>query len=635
MEQRRREKVILLVIALVILIFGVLVYAYITTDFLKTPEQLFKKYLMNSVTQISEFNIEPYGEVIERSYEEPIEFTVKIKNTISPDFATSYILGEDKLELSTTAVFKSDIKNKNSDSSINIKNNEKEFFNVNFLTTNNTYGVYIPEMHEKYISVENKDLKKIAQTLELDQETIDNIPETIPDISENFITEEEINKVSELTLKYVNKILEQIDEIDLYTKETYRIPNFDGDYIKGKKYMLTISKVDFHNMLTNIFKELMNEQEFLALLEGKIDEETINSLKQQAEDAKILEKDENSENVVISICEFEGKTIRVRYEETNGKRIEITCVNKENSSHMVAEISIPKSESNDVGYDSIIDFKNVYENNNGQSTLQVKKTYNQKDISAIKSDNISSIFSSILDSNDTEVEKKDVQSYKDIDVTFNLTTTSNENEINSNFTFDGINSNAHYSKPEISLTTKVGSDVQISKLTDNNTIIINDYSKEDFTNLQTEITNNIQKNAIEKPDSLIGILNNAINIYISSMANIDMLSQQRQYSQDEILAANSRFEGCKGEVIGARVQYIFSTLSSNCDYYEYEPEKIPDVVFENTTVSYSLGEEIYKDEISSIMQEIKGKEKYNVEFTYDEIGFIDIIKITKVDNVEE
>lgn len=537
---KQKEKIIIIAIIFIIVLFGSCVWAYMTTDFLKTPEQLFKKYLINSVIEISEFNTEPYRTVIERSKKEPTEFTIKAKNELSLDWNWRSIFEKkfgEKMEFLTTVVLKSDELNKNASVSLEIKTDEETdketdeevFFNSNFLITDDTFGILIPDLYDKYVALETRDLEKIAHTFELDQEIIENIPE---DFEKQSINEEEITKFYEISLKYVHKIVEQIDT-ELYTKETYIIADFDEKNLHGKKYVLTIPKADFENIMINTFKELMNDQEFLDLLEGKVEEEQIKMLKKEAEEAELVEKDENTEIITISVCESKGKTVRVRYEETSGKRIEITNLNKENGSHLGVEITMPKSENNQVGYDCIIDLKNTYEENNGQCILKVKKTYNDEE----KGNNPTSIFSSILNKYDNkeELNYNNIQSYKDIDFTLILATTGNGDEINANLTFEGLNLKNNLYVPEISLKAKVGSEVEVPKLTEQEKIIINDYTRDDFNKLGEEIVKNFQKNATEKPNTFVGIVNKVFNIYMDSMYTLDTSFNEEEIMNSSIM----------------------------------------------------------------------------------------------------
>lgn len=60
----KKSKVKIFIILIILLIIvGLLggVYAYFRTDIFKTPDQLFKKYLINGAFQVSSFNNEPYG----------------------------------------------------------------------------------------------------------------------------------------------------------------------------------------------------------------------------------------------------------------------------------------------------------------------------------------------------------------------------------------------------------------------------------------------------------------------------------------------------------------------------------------------------------------------------------------------
>ena len=164
MENSKKKKIVLILIILLLLVLIVAsgAYAYIGTDLFKSDEQLFKKYLISGVVELSKFNSEPYGEAFERMNKEPAEITLATKMDDE-----SYQKQETKL------VFKTDIPNKNEALSLDMKVDDKDFMSADLLITDNIYGVHVDGVHDKYIAVENKDLKKIAKNLGLEDEMVE------------------------------------------------------------------------------------------------------------------------------------------------------------------------------------------------------------------------------------------------------------------------------------------------------------------------------------------------------------------------------------------------------------------------------------------------------------------------------
>ena len=299
MERTKARKIILIMIIVLLLVVIIAggAYAFLATDMFKTPDQLFKKYLISDVIQVSKFNSEPYGEASKRMQNEPVEITSK--STISHNLSESNLNEENDNEakVTSTVTYKSDIPNKNQALSIDLKNNDEDFFGLDFLITDNTYGIHVDELHDKYIAVENRDFKKIAETFGVDEEIIDTIPDSIPEFS---FTSEEKAKLSEIAQNYLNKIFNQIDT-NSYTKEKYTIDNFDGESFSGNKYTLTISEIKLGNIIKNAYKDLLQDQEFMSLLEPKIPNQLIERVKESASEIELLEESSDDKNIKISL----------------------------------------------------------------------------------------------------------------------------------------------------------------------------------------------------------------------------------------------------------------------------------------------------------------------------------------------
>ena len=75
---KKGKGILVIFILLLIVILAGGAYAYIKTDLLKTPEQLFKKYLINNMAQIANVNIAPFNEVSERMENELTETNLNI-----------------------------------------------------------------------------------------------------------------------------------------------------------------------------------------------------------------------------------------------------------------------------------------------------------------------------------------------------------------------------------------------------------------------------------------------------------------------------------------------------------------------------------------------------------------------------
>jgi len=507
MERTKARKIILIMIIVLLLVVIIAggAYAFLATDMFKTPDQLFKKYLISDVIQVSKFNSEPYGEASKRMQNEPVEITSK--STISHNLSESNLNEENDNEakVTSTVTYKSDIPNKNQALSIDLKNNDEDFFGLDFLITDNTYGIHVDELHDKYIAVENRDFKKIAETFGVDEEIIDTIPDSIPEFS---FTSEEKAKLSEIAQNYLNKIFNQIDT-NSYTKEKYTIDNFDGESFSGNKYTLTISEIKLGNIIKNAYKDLLQDQEFMSLLEPKIPNQLIERVKESASEIELLEESSDDKNIKISLYEANGKTVKteVIFEKYNVTS-EFYILNKDTSSHMYLKYNMPQNDTNEVASEVTVDVTNTFENNNGEYIIKINQEYNKDDIEKLKND---------YDDNYYEEE------YKDINITYKMETSVENDVINSNISYESNDEN--FSNQKSTYTMKFGNDIKVPVLDNNNKIIVNDYSIEEFEKLGEEIVQNVLLSANENPNTLIGSILGMFNTSdgISGTSSMDDL----------------------------------------------------------------------------------------------------------------
>lgn len=507
MERTKARKIILIMIIVLLLVVIIAggAYAFLATDMFKTPDQLFKKYLISDVIQVSKFNSEPYGEASKRMQNEPVEITSK--STISHNLSESNLNEEndDEAKVTSTVTYKSDIPNKNQALSIDLKNNDEDFFGLDFLITDNTYGIHVDELHDKYIAVENRDFKKIAETFGVDEEIIDTIPDSIPEFS---FTSEEKAKLSEIAQNYLNKIFNQIDT-NSYTKEKYTIDNFDGESFSGNKYTLTFSEIKLGNIIKNAYKDLLQDQEFMSLLEPKIPNQLIERVKESASEIELLEESSDDKNIKISLYEANGKTVKteVIFEKYNVTS-EFYILNKDTSSHMYLKYNMPQNDTNEVASEVTVDVTNTFENNNGEYIIKINQEYNKDDIEKLKND---------YDDNYYEEE------YKDINITYKMETSVENDVINSNISYESNDEN--FSNQKSTYTMKFGNDIKVPVLDNNNKIIVNDYSIEEFEKLGEEIVQNVLLSANENPNTLIGSILGMFNTSdgISGTSSMDDL----------------------------------------------------------------------------------------------------------------
>lgn len=473
MEKGMNKSIIGILLVVAVLIVCGLAYAYTATDVFKTPEKLFKKYLADNIEELKEVNVKPLDELFERSAKEPTELNLEVG------------LESSGQKMKATIDVKSDTKNKKEHALLKVTDSENEYFNMEFLMSNETLGIQVDELHEKYLALENRDLKKLARTFEIDEETIEQIPDKL-DFLESSYSEEDMKKAENLKEKYLKKIDEQIDK-SKYKMEKNVKTDVNGEEITANKYTLTLTTKEIAQIERNITTELFEDPDFIELYEKNGDKEALEELKEDViiSEADIEDMEEN--NVDISVYEKGSKTVKTDIVSGENK-IDFIIVNKADESTILLSIYTAKSEDEEVGQTVNLTFNNKYENKIGTATLEIANIYNKADVE----------------------EAYSPEDYEDENYKITLTTEKeDENNMLMSVDLSDIeklmeDDNIKISKCE--LAYKFNSDIEIEELSEENALILNDYTEEDFGNLFQELLKNAYESSETNPNSIVGML---------------------------------------------------------------------------------------------------------------------------------
>lgn len=456
--KKSNTKIILIIVLILLIALGGAAFCVFKTDMFKSPEQLFKKYLANNVTQIEDFNFEPFNKIFERMETESSSTKLNI------EYKDSY--SEETMKLAFNV--KSDFQNKAG--LINIKANMGEYNDdASLYYSNNKLGLQTDLLHEKYLIIENRDLKELAKKFGFTEDQIEEIPDKISDellnITEN---EEKIAKINELQTKYINRFFEQITE-DKFSIEKKVQTEVNGNSITTNKYSVNLTDKELATMLSTTLKELANDPELLSLNTENSEEleKAIDEFKEELDDFdKSIEKMEEKP-WVLSVYESGKKVVKteVVYDEIN---ISLFVTNNE------IKILINSKEENSA---SIL-INNNFNNGTGELSFTVR---NEKD--------------------NEEVMKIVLNSTESGDVT------------TTKLRFEGEDFKEINDALSISMDYEFGSNATVKNVDEDNSIILNDVEEEDLEALVTEISENMLNNS-EK--SLLGYY---INLYSNSRSS--------------------------------------------------------------------------------------------------------------------
>lgn len=251
-EKNLNKKKIVLISSFIISIILVLICLYINTDFLKTKEQLFWKYF--GVKKDEVVNIMSNDEI--KDYDFELNKSSYIKEGNIAIQSKHGFIGTINAKILEVGDKKEDCKN----ITLDIKYNDKKISDVNIIKDENYYLVKSNLSDNKYVGVENSNLKQKAKYLGI--KNVDLIPDSIKNVNlfELFsLSKEETKHISD---KYISVCRKYVKNKN-YTKR-----KIDGSNLT--MYELQVSKEQMKNLSIAILDELYNDEYTLNIVSKKI-----------------------------------------------------------------------------------------------------------------------------------------------------------------------------------------------------------------------------------------------------------------------------------------------------------------------------------------------------------------------------
>lgn len=134
---------------------------------------------------------------------------------------------------------------------------------------------------------------------------------------------------------------------------------------------------------------------------------------------------------------------------------------------------------------------------------------------------------------------------------------------------------------------------------------------------------------------IIDIILILLGAYIMFLDNNKSCVDYYPYSEMEISAYNSRLEEYKGIQRGSWVEDIIDRLVANARSHIEDKWLLPEIkYFENNNEVIKIvleegsdGVNEYINQLKKLKKEIQRDDEYEVSFDYDEVGFINVVKI--------
>lgn len=344
-----KKKVIGIIIAILIIIAATLGILYYTTDLFKSPEQLFYKHFSSNAEVLEKTKYKNYEEFIKQLKEEMDsqleiagEITVKVTSEDTSYKEVSEVLEKSKITYNQ----KHNGAEKKSQSDITLNYDNKDIVTVNVLKNNEQYGIKINDLYDKYISVENNNLKDLFGKLGMDTTEI---PDKIEVLDYYELLNVDKETITHIEKTYTDVIKQNIPE-ECYSVEKNVKVSIDSTEINTNAYKLALTETQLNNVVIKFLETLKTDDVTLDLIVNKYNQiaatnqYTVVNEKLTKEDMikaiedslKDLKDEEINDNEVLEIIVYGNKDNRARIDiigkedGVNIANVEINMVNTEN-----------------------------------------------------------------------------------------------------------------------------------------------------------------------------------------------------------------------------------------------------------------------------------------------------------------
>ena len=499
-----------IIILIVILILGAGAaggYLYFYTDLFKKPQELFWKYLSQEKELLK---------IFENEYDAQQTEAWKNSSYVSSGSLTTLIQkGTEKKNINVTTATRHDNTTGRTYAEANLKNGQDSILTFSYINSGNVYAIKCEDILKYYIGIRNENLNELINKLS-DGITLPEglLGEKIEIKNEKIITAEE---QQQLLNTYLNIVKQNISE-ENYSKSksnnvnTYTL-KLEMDNIKQiLSNCLENAKTD--TTILNTIKEsnLLTETDFAQLI--SILKESINNNNSNIQTViTVYEKDGNTikTDIIISVKDELGATLQYI----------VTINNISTQQELKAEVLLGKTDKTDATSENMI----------SSTKIEVSKIIEESTIT-----NKYKIMPNVSKQNETYSIESKIGKLVNGSATNTFITTIND---------ENSTIKATYNKN----INKVEQVEEIMELKNNNTIIINNYSKEQLKPF-------IEKNVLSKRDKITNKINQVVteseptNIYMASI--ISLVGVNGQERLKEIILT-------LGETV---CKYIYATVNS-------------------------------------------------------------------------
>ena len=458
----KKKIIVWSLIVLFIIAALILSFLYIATDTFKSDKELFFKYLSKAEILDENF-VQKYKEIIKNENQSNSSSTGTITcSTVSNGNETNIANVNQLFNIKYNSLKNKDLNQDYADFTLN--SNNEDITTARYLRDNNVYGIKIENVLKKYIAIENNNLKDFYSKLGI--ENSETIPNSIAITSVDNLLNIDENQLSAIKTTYGDILLNNL------TKNNF-VKSKNGDSVTIK---LSLTEREFTNILKQELETLKNDNNTLNFIINRAN--TLGYTLKIESLTGYIQDQINSLNNNTEISDEQFINISVT-ENNNNNLVKIDVVIHYKKIGVNGEILDKETEEY---------FLSIDMNQTGKTTIIVKDSKNNYTFDVSYGNDETKIWENIdiiSTDNETNVSKnvgkiKHQINYSSSnivqDITININTEKANNSIQIN-----INDSKEFKQ-----------DIQIEKITDQNTEILNNKTKEELQNLLSAIVQRIQ-----------------------------------------------------------------------------------------------------------------------------------------------
>lgn len=461
----KNKKVLIIssIIAIIIIIAIAIGVLYFATDLFKTDKQLFYKYIAKVKVMDTEF-VNQYivaNEKITKNSNSSLANINLSTSTLNAETGIADI--QEILKITSNGLVNVPLKQSYRD--LTLSNNNQNLLTLKYMRDDNIYALKADNIVTKYIAVENSNLKELFAKLGVEDTA--EIPNSIPT---NY---EEILKIDEQTLASLNQTYLTLIYNNVDNTHFYKIINED----KTIKLGVSLSEQETYNLIKVILETAKNDNTLLNLIINKAQLLGYTNITVQDIQSKIQTYIDNTNGdtfstdkdfIKLSIIKQDKNVIAIELETNYEKEVSTT------TGEIVDNVE-PTAEKN--RYNVKLDFSksnklviSMKENNIGKVNIAIDYSYDTDNINL-----------------NTELSVVENEANSTIKIQYQISNYQTKNILqNSVIDFKDNKEETTY-QVNLSNEIKLKQDIQIEKLTTENSAKINDMTSEEISQLLTAI----------------------------------------------------------------------------------------------------------------------------------------------------